>query len=61
MEITIDMNNGINSKTLAEQIEKEISKNHKHKFAKTTDGTHDKVCVICGARAKQAFLHYNNV
>lgn len=61
MEITIDINNGIDHERIAEQIEKEILKNHKHKFAKTTDGTHDKVCVICGARAKQMFLHYNNV
>lgn len=61
MDITIDINNGINPEKIAEQIEKEILKNHKHKFANTTDGTHDKVCVICGVRAKQAFLQYSNV
>lgn len=43
---------------LNEEVVKEnILKNHKHIFVKTCDGTHDKICAVCGIRAKQAFLH----
>ena len=43
---------------LNEEVLKEnILKNHKHVFVKTCDGTHDKICAVCGIRVKQAFLH----
>lgn len=35
-----------------------ILKNHKHNFIDAKDGTYDKVCVICGIRAKQAVMKF---
>lgn len=40
------------------QIKDAILKNHKHNFIKANDGTYDKVCVICGIRAKQAVMKF---
>lgn len=58
MKITIGFNitgDDIQSR-LEEQIADGIIKHHKHIFVKANDGTCDKVCVICGIRAKQAVL-----
>lgn len=40
------------------QIKDAILKNHKHNFIDANDGTYDKVCVICGIRAKQAVMKF---
>lgn len=46
------------NKCIQEQIRKSILKSHEHVFVRTNDGTYDKICVICGIRAKQAVLNH---
>lgn len=42
---------------ICNQVEKSIVKNHKHTFVDAKDGTLDKVCSVCGIRAKQATVY----
>lgn len=53
VDLKFDLKFDLNTEVLKENI----LKNHKHIFVKTCDGTHDKICAVCGIRAKQAFLH----
>lgn len=53
----------VNKKTLAKDIAEQLKKAYmcdddKHKFKDANDGTGDKVCVICGIRAKQAVMRF---
>lgn len=45
------------SKTLVELLKQNIKVEHKHTFIDAKDGTGDKVCSICGSRAKQARMY----
>lgn len=46
------------SQAIAEEIQKNIIKNHKHSFCPANDGTNDLVCTICGLRSMQAVAHF---
>ncbi len=61
--VRIDMDiSSIDMRVREEEVNKQIKvailKNHKHNFIDANDGTYDKVCVICGIRAKQAVMKF---
>ena len=55
-------NNMIDMRVWEEEVIKQINdailKNHKHNFIDAKDGTYDKVCIICGIRAKQSVMKF---
>ncbi len=58
IKVTVDMNVWPNPEDVAKQIKDNALKKHKHRFVTALDGTRDKICVICGIRAKQAVLNH---
>lgn len=47
-------------KELAREVKRTLNKNCTHNFIDAKDGTCDKVCTICGIRAKQAVMKFNS-
>ena len=44
-------------KDIAREIQKGLKSYCTHSFVNANDGTGDKICTICGKRAKQAYAY----